>query len=205
MITGGFKNMSADKIIQCILAAMLKLEQSTAQNFARFKIKLEDSFDYTAAQSLVGEDQIIPLSADGKASIVLQNNGLISLNGVNYDNIINNSTAEIPHPGKPYFVFNGTDNPVTLNHNIGTPSNNYKPFWFYNGESMILPPGGMAEFKFNDANNTFDKVPGGAIVINDLTTGGASDALSAEMGVFLKSLIDSIYQPNTLISSVPPN
>ena len=28
MIRGGFKNMNADKIIQCILAAMLKLEKT---------------------------------------------------------------------------------------------------------------------------------------------------------------------------------
>lgn len=206
MIRGGFKNMNADKIIQCILAAMLKLEKSVSQNFPKFKIKLEDSFDYVSAQNLIGENQIIPISADGKASIVLENNSLLSLNGISYDNITGNSVAEIPHPGKPYFIFNATDNPVTLNHNTGTPSNFYKPFRFYNGEDLVLPPGGMAEFKFNDTSNTFDKVPGGdsAIVINDLTTGGTTDALSAEMGKFLKSLIDSIYQPNVLISSVPP-
>lgn len=233
MRTGGFKNMNADQIIQCILAAMLKLEKSVngivedqivdgvvdkapsqnvvhdalaaiTANFSKFKIKLEDSFDYTAAEDLIGEDQVISISADGKASIMLVNNGLQSLTGINYDNITGNTLAEIPHPGKSYFIFNNTDNPIILKHNVGTASTVYKPFKFYNSEDMTLPPGGMAEFKLNDTTNTLDKVPGGAIVINDLTTGGTSDALSAEMGVFLKSLIDSIFQPDILISSVPP-
>lgn len=233
MMPGGFKNMNSDQIIQCILCVMLKLEKSVEgivedqivdgvtdkassqnavydalesinTNFSRFKIKVEDSFDYTAAQNLVGENQIIAIPADGKASIVLVNNGLESLDGIDYTNITGNALAEIPHPGKPYFIFNNTDNSITLNHGIGTASATYKPFEFYNGEDMVLPPGGMAEFKLNDTTNTLDKVPGGATVINDLITGGTSDALSAEMGVFLKSLIDNIFQPDTLISGVPP-
>ena len=225
--------MNADKIIQCILAAMLKLEKSVdgivedqiidgvvnkapsqnavydalatiATNFSKFKIKLEDSFDYIAAEDLVGEDQVIPISAEGKASIVLEHDELQSLTGINYDNITGNTLAEIPHPGKPYFIFNNTDNPIILKHVVGTASGVYKPFKFYNNEDMVLPPGGMAEFKLNNITNTLDKVPGGAVVINDLTTGGTSDALSAEMGVFLKSLIDSVFQPDILISSIPP-
>ncbi|MEN2400604.1 hypothetical protein GKZ90_0012505 [Flavobacterium sp. MC2016-06] len=42
------------------------------------------------------------------------------------------------------------------------------------------------------------------ILINDLTTGGITKALTAEMGKSLKALIDGIYQPDTLISTTVP-
>ena len=42
------------------------------------------------------------------------------------------------------------------------------------------------------------------ILVNDLTTGGITKALTAEMGKVLKTAIDDIYQPDVLISSVAP-
>ena len=42
------------------------------------------------------------------------------------------------------------------------------------------------------------------ILVNDLTTGGTTKALTAEMGKVLKTAIDDIYQPDVLISSVAP-
>lgn len=42
------------------------------------------------------------------------------------------------------------------------------------------------------------------ILVNDLTTGGVTKALTAEMGKLLKQLIDSIYQPNVLVISATP-
>lgn len=42
------------------------------------------------------------------------------------------------------------------------------------------------------------------IIVNDLTTGGTTKALSAEMGKVLKNLIDTIYQPNVLIETTTP-
>lgn len=42
------------------------------------------------------------------------------------------------------------------------------------------------------------------ILVNDLTTGGTTKALSAEMGKTLKTAIDNIYQPDVLISAVAP-
>ena len=95
-------NLTTEDAVYDALATM-------AENFSKFKIKLEDSFDYIAAEDLVGEDQVIPISAEGKASIVLEHDELQSLTGINYDNITGNTLAEIPHPGKPYFIFNNTD------------------------------------------------------------------------------------------------
>ena len=41
MIPGGFKNMNADKIIQCILVVMLKLEKAVNSTIEAVQDKLD--------------------------------------------------------------------------------------------------------------------------------------------------------------------
>ena len=154
-MTGGFKNMNADKIIQCILAAMLKLEKTVSNLNDDLQLNKEDKSNKGIANGYAPLDEFTKLAAQ-------------YLDIVN-DLVTGGATALLSaEQGKVLQTQITAINILLTSDNVNLDT----------VQELV------------DAIETL-QLSLSAILVNDLTTGGTTKALTAEMGKTLKSIIDS--------------
>lgn len=97
--------------------------------------------------------------------------------------------------GKIYTIKNLTGGNLTFTHDAASSENGKLFFTFPNNTDFVLKANEQIDFR-ETGNSRLDYIGVIPILINDLTTGGVTIGLSAEMGKALKALIDT--KANTL-------
>lgn len=108
------------------------------------EIIVKKSFSQPLDYSDTGSNVIIPLPPTGNEKFYFVNDLLTSLSGFNLSLITGNPTAEIPFNGKEIIVFNGTANPITINHNAVADI----PYLIKDAADLVVPSGELVRFMY---------------------------------------------------------
>ena len=197
MIQGGFKNMNADKIIQCILAAMLKLEKTVDSD-------LNNKLD--RGGYLVGTAQTLSDNITTEIQNRIDADASVLQNANNYTDSKVSAVYKVKGSVANYASLPASGQVIGDVWNLLDTGSNY--VWTASGWDKLsetVDVSGKEDKTQKGAPNgyapldEFAKLAAQYLnIVNDLVTGGATALLSAEQGKILQTQVNAI---NTILTS----